>query len=141
MRVFRGRWLAVFVLASLAGSSAQLSDAAKAKALLEHDYEVIPDITYFIANRTELRLDIYQPREAKGPTPVVMFIHGGGWVEGSKERDVLGVLPYLQMGFSVVNVEYRLGHVSLAPPRWRTAYVLCTGSGAMRQSTTSISTK
>lgn len=115
MLMFRGWWLVVFVLASLAGSSAQLSDAVRAIALLEHDYEVIPDITYFIANRTELKLDIYQPREPKGPTPVVMFIHGGGWVEGSKERDVLGVLPYLQMGFSVVNVEYRLGRVSLAP--------------------------
>ena len=45
-----------------------------------------------------------------------MFIHGGGWVQGTKEASVLqGVLPYLAMGYSVVNVEYRLANVSLAP--------------------------
>ena len=97
------------------GSAAQLSDAERAITLMVRDYEVVPNLTYLIANKTELKLDIYTPREPKGPTPVVMLIHGGGWVEGSKEGSVLGILPYLQMGFSVVNVEYRLGRVSLAP--------------------------
>ena len=44
-----------------------------------------------------------------------MMIHGGGWLFGSKEDSVLYLLPYLQMGFAVVNVEYRMGSVSLAP--------------------------
>lgn len=44
-----------------------------------------------------------------------MMIHGGGWVAGTKEQGVLYLVPFLQMGFSVVNVEYRLGKVSLAP--------------------------
>jgi acetyl esterase/lipase len=45
----------------------------------------------------------------------VIFIHGGGWVRGSKEASVLNLLPWLSMGYSVVNVEYRLADVSLAP--------------------------
>src|SRR3982074_1568122 len=50
------------------------------------------------------------------PGPVVIFIHGGGWVQGTKEGSALqGVLPYVAMGYSVVNVEYRLANVSLAP--------------------------
>src|SRR5215217_6238903 len=44
-----------------------------------------------------------------------MFIHGGGWVEGAKEVDVLNLLPYLSLKFAVVNVGYRLGRTSLAP--------------------------
>jgi acetyl esterase/lipase len=44
-----------------------------------------------------------------------MAIHGGGWIEGTKEESILHILPYLQMGFAVVNVEYRLAKVSLAP--------------------------
>lgn len=115
MRVCRYWWVAVFMVASLVGSTAQLSDADKAITLVVRDYQVVPNVIYHIANRTELKLDIYQPREPKGPTPVLMLIHGGGWVEGSEEGSVLGVFPYLQMGFSVVNVEYRLGRVSLAP--------------------------
>jgi acetyl esterase/lipase len=115
MRVFRGWRVPAFVFLVVVSSLAQLSEAAKSMTLLAHDYDVTPNITYFIANRLELKLDIYQPHEPKGPTPVVMLIHGGGWVEGSKERSVLDALPYLNMRFAVVNVEYRLGHVSLAP--------------------------
>ena len=115
MRACRYWWVAVFTFASLVGSTAQLSVADTAITLVVRDYQVVPNVTYHIASRTELKLDIYQPREPKGPTPVVMLIHGEGWVEGSKEGSVLGVFPYLQMGFSVVNVEYRLGRVSLAP--------------------------
>jgi acetyl esterase/lipase len=115
MDVRRSWWAVVFVLTALVGAAAQLSDSDKAITLLVRDHEVVPNITYLIANKTELKLDLYQPREPKGPTPVVMLIHGGGWVEGSKEGSVLEIIPYLQMGFSVVNVEYRLGRVSLAP--------------------------
>ena len=49
------------------------------------------------------------------PTPVVIVIHGGGWIAGTKEERVLEVLPYFQMGFAAVNVEYRMAQVSLAP--------------------------
>jgi len=45
----------------------------------------------------------------------VIVIHGGGWIEGSKEERVLEMMPYLQMGFAAVNVEYRMGRVALAP--------------------------
>ena len=44
-----------------------------------------------------------------------MYFHGGGWVGGNKDANVLRLLPYLEMGWSVVNVSYRLGRVSLAP--------------------------
>jgi acetyl esterase/lipase len=68
-----------------------------------------------IANNYELKLDVYRPTTAKAPTPVVMLIHGGGWVRHEKEEEVLSLLPYLEMGWAAVNVEYRLARVSLAP--------------------------
>lgn len=49
-------------------------------------------------------VDFYQA-ESKEPTPVVVYIHGGGWMGGSKDR--VGVAPYLAQGVSVVSVEYR----------------------------------
>src|SRR5437762_344794 len=78
----------------------------------------IPNLVYLRANGWEGKLDIYAQRSApeRPVSPVVVFIHGGGWVQGVKETSVLrGVLPYVAMGYSVVNVEYRLGSVSLAP--------------------------
>jgi len=47
--------------------------------------------------------------------PVLMYIHGGGWRGGSKESSVLRLLPWLEKGWAVVNVQYRLAEVSLAP--------------------------
>jgi acetyl esterase/lipase len=44
--------------------------------------------------------------ESEKPTPLLFFIHGGGWQGGSKDR-VAGVKEYLAAGVSVVSVEYR----------------------------------
>ena len=90
------------------------SDAASFAAALFR-YEVHPNIVYHTASGHENKLDVYKPVDVSQPTPVVLVIHGGGWIEGTKEERVLEVMPYLQMGFAAVNVEYRLGRVSLAP--------------------------
>ena len=50
-------------------------------------------------------LDFYKAESDK-PTPVVFYIHGGGWQNGTKDR-VGGVKEYLAAGISVVSVEYR----------------------------------
>src|SRR5207248_11750327 len=43
------------------------------------------------------------------------WIHGGGWTGGNKEGATFSLLPYMEMGWNVVNVEYRLAKISLAP--------------------------
>ncbi len=90
------------------------NDAASFAAELFR-YEVHPNIVYHVANNYEAKLDVYEPAAASQPTPVVIVIHGGGWIAGTKEDRVLEMMPYLQMGFAAVNVEYRMAQVSLAP--------------------------
>jgi acetyl esterase/lipase len=84
-------------------------------AALAGDYVVTPNITYLTANNYAAKLDVYRPRGASAPVPVLVYIHGGGWVAGAKEAAMLNIMPYLEMGWAVVNVEYRMGPVSLAP--------------------------
>lgn len=48
-------------------------------------------------------------------TPNITYLTASGWVAGTKEAALLNIMPYLEMGFAVVNVEYRMGPVSLAP--------------------------
>lgn len=99
----------------LPGLFAQLSDRAKWAATAANDYGVSPNITYLTANNYEAKLDVYQRRNASGPQPTLINIHGGGWVGGTKEAALMALMPYFEMGWNVVNVEYRLGRVSLAP--------------------------
>jgi len=94
---------------------AQVGDTTGFLAHVSNEYRVVPNVTYHVASNAESKLDLYLPRNADGATPVLMYIHGGGWVRGTKESNVLRVLPYLEMGWAVVNVEYRLGSVARAP--------------------------
>ena len=111
-----------FVTASFAAFALAptLADAqsteAFTKALHIYDsYRVVPNITYLTANNWEAKLDVYQARDALTPNPTLIYFHGGGWTAGSKEASSLTFLPFLNMGWNVVNVEYRLAKVSLAP--------------------------
>ncbi len=107
--------LGVGLLVGPIGASAQLGDTGSFVADLSNQYDVIPNVTYHIASNHENKLDLYIPENAAAPTPVLMFIHGGGWRSGTKEQRALRLLPYLEMGWAVVNVEYRLTAVARAP--------------------------
>jgi len=66
----------------------------------------------------ETVMDVYQSRKSAGSErrPGVIVFHGDGWVDGSKESTIERfVIPYLEHGFVVANVEYRLAGVAPAP--------------------------
>ena len=96
-------------------ADAQLSEPRLFLADIANQYRIVPNVVYHEANNHENTLDLYLPRNASGPTPVLLMIHGGGWVAGTKEGQSLQLLPYLEMGWAVVNVSYRLVQVSRAP--------------------------
>ena len=43
------------------------------------------------------------------PRPILVWIHGGGWIAGDKAAEVPQLIPYLERGWNVVNVNYRQG--------------------------------
>lgn len=53
-------------------------------------------------------LDVYRPKDAKGVLPVIVSIHGGGWVYGDKDRYQWYCMDLALRGFAVVNFTYRL---------------------------------
>jgi len=94
---------------------AQTTDTNEQVIRIATTYRITPNITYHSANNWESKLDVYRPGSATTPRPTLIYIHGGGWTAGTKESSALTFLPYLAMGWAVVNVEYRLAEVSLAP--------------------------
>ena len=115
----RKRTFSALILAALvvlpSGVLAQLDDTQAWASHLSNQYRVLPNVTYLTASNQDNKVDLYLPRGTDSPTPVLVYIHGGGWVGGSKESSVLRLIPWMEMGWAVVNVQYRLGEVSLAP--------------------------
>ena len=105
----------VFVFCAFVTAQGFAQESASWTYSAVNDYRVVPNITYSTANNYACKLDVYMRNNPGRTTPTVVYIHGGGWVAGTKESSVMGILPYLELGLSVVNVEYRLATVSLAP--------------------------
>ncbi|MFH4968322.1 alpha/beta hydrolase fold domain-containing protein [Gaetbulibacter sp. M240] len=63
------------------------------------------DISYGPFERN--KLDFWKA-ESKTPTPLVFYIHGGGWGGGSKESNNGPYLSLLKKGISYVSINYRL---------------------------------
>lgn len=78
-------------------------------------YGVFPDRVYGYQSGQALKLDVWKPRDSKTPTPTLIYIHGGGWLFGDRAGAVPLFLPYIDMGWNVVNVEYRMSGTALAP--------------------------
>lgn len=64
------------------------------------------DIIYGSAGGVDLKLDIAQP-EGKGPFPVVLFFHGGGWQQGDKWHMHKWIQKFVSAGYAGVVVGYR----------------------------------
>ena len=110
--------LSLLILSSLTVPETAHSQSVEAAARagdLSNRYRIVSNITYLTANNWEAKLDVIVPREAGAPNPTLIYIHGGGWVGGARESSWLQLLPYLEAGWSVVNVSYRLARISLAP--------------------------
>lgn len=114
--LFTRRWLAVLLAGVCAVPVQAADDGWRAAILLDHGWDVHAGQTYASASGRDLKLDLYMPSaKPAAALPVVINIHGGGWVFGSREGASLTALPYMQMGFAVVNIEYRLAKTALAP--------------------------
>ena len=59
-------------------------------------------------------LDFWQA-EGDGPRPLLVYIHGGGWIGGDKKRTPATVQPFLQKGISYAAINYRLSGIAPLP--------------------------
>jgi acetyl esterase/lipase len=100
--------LLLVILVSVPGF-AQLSPSAKWATEFAAQYTVNANLMYRTASNQQLKMDVYYRRNVTGPQPTLVYMHGGFWVAGAKETAITALMPWLEMGWNVVNVEYRLG--------------------------------
>ncbi|MBL4882922.1 MAG: alpha/beta hydrolase [Planctomycetaceae bacterium] len=53
--------------------------------------------------------------EGEGPRPLMVYIHGGGWIGGTKKVNPATVKQFLDKGISYASIEYRLTGVASLP--------------------------
>ena len=68
----------------------------------------ILDIPYINSGHRGHLLDIYYPDNIEGPFPVIINIHGGGFIYENKELNKLYCYYIARNGFIVFNINYRL---------------------------------
>ena len=77
-----------------------------------NNIKITKDIEFAVVNNQGLKLDLYQPKKPKG-SPLVVWIHGGGWRKGTKERCYIDWLP--EHGYTVASISYRYSSVAKFP--------------------------
>jgi len=85
-----------------------------AQVTVGDDVSVSRDVVYSIVEADTLMLDVYWHENTVKPEPLIIWIHGGGWRQGSKNnpREAVKMLDH---GYAVASIEYRLSHQALFP--------------------------
>lgn len=87
------------------------------KFIDRHAPEVLAQTNIAYLQNPALHLDIYQPHDiaALGIRPTVVWIHGGGWISGSKEHARGYFKRLADQGYNVVSVEYQFAPQTIYP--------------------------
>lgn len=68
----------------------------------------ITDLAYLDDGNIYHQLDVYYPEGTTEKLPVIIDIHGGGWMYGNKELNKYYCLALASRGYVVFNINYRL---------------------------------
>ena len=67
---------------------------------------ILRNVTYATVGERQLQLDLYLPDSYSAPLPIVIWIHGGGWVGG--DRSPCPIARLATRGYAVASISYRL---------------------------------
>jgi acetyl esterase/lipase len=106
-------WIPVFLMGVFSFPAMMAQQPRKANT--DHIERKWLDIAYASVSEAQ-KLDIYLPDKGDGPFPVILNIHGGGWIGGDKAyKQVLSMLEGLKRGYAVVAINYRLSGEAIWP--------------------------
>ena len=88
------------------------------------DIHVISDIPYIEDAGIANLLDVYYPKDTSKTLPVIIVVHGGGWLYGNKELNKIYAMNLSLRGFAVVNINYHLVHEKRFPEQIKDIYAV-----------------
>ncbi|WP_206028464.1 alpha/beta hydrolase [Thalassoroseus pseudoceratinae] len=88
--------------------------AQQPQARLLQNVQIDRDLEYVKNGHERHRLDIYRRKNVDQPQPLVVWIHGGAWLAGSKASG-RRMLQFLKHDYAVASINYRLSHHAIFP--------------------------
>lgn len=85
------------------------------KGSLPDGVKTIRDVAYVEKGHERQKLDLYLPEKSDILVPLVIWIHGGGWQGGSKEGCPPLRQGFVQRGYAVASLNYRLSGDAVFP--------------------------
>lgn len=101
---------AAFVIAGFAQAQTPAG-----KPFFPDGVKALRDLAYVENGHARQKLDLYVPERATNALPVVIWIHGGGWKGGSKDGCPPLRQGFVQRGYAVASVGYRLSGDAIFP--------------------------
>ena len=95
--------LALLLLVTASASAQSLPEGARA----------LRNLAYVANGHERHKLDLYLPANTNSPVPLIIWVHGGAWSAGSKERPP--GLRFLSRGYAVASINYRLSQHAVFP--------------------------
>ncbi|MDD3356499.1 MAG: alpha/beta hydrolase [Dysgonamonadaceae bacterium] len=77
--------------------------------------EEIKNVEYKNVYGKSLQIDLYKPKNAGEPLPLLLFIHGGGWKSGKRSDYMVYLISFAEKGYMTGTVSYRLKRDSIYP--------------------------
>ena len=74
---------------------------------------ILRDLDYANVGGVALTLDLYLPEDGVSAHPLVVWVHGGAWLEGDKENPP--VMRLVEHGYAAASINYRLSQQALFP--------------------------
>jgi len=111
-------FLSTIVLTLIFSVSVRVSEANEPGAETTRVPEIariLRDLEYVPDGHERQKLDLYLPLRNEGSDvlPLVVWVHGGAWMAGSKENCPL--VRFLKHGFVVASINYRLSQHAIFP--------------------------
>jgi acetyl esterase/lipase len=104
----RRTWALLFLVAGLLVVGFLLVDSPAPTAETTVRVVVEKDVIYGKGESEALRLDLARPEQPEGLLPAIVYIHGGGWLRGSRSDYWLDIQDAATRGYVAVTIDYRL---------------------------------
>jgi acetyl esterase/lipase len=124
MRFFR---IAKFIaLAICAVNTAYSQVPNHVKSLFPAQTRFYHNVPYANDTLKKHLLDIYSPSDSKGNVPLVIWVHGGGWMTNDKYADMgymkNTVRSFIEKGYALASIDYRYSTTAIFPAQIQDCY-------------------